>query len=558
MSDKSERLLFCMNDISDRAVEEAAETGQKRNRALHWKRWVALAAVLVLAVGGGSQLLPRMGGSTGGNGAGQPGADGATAFMSYAGPVFPLTLKEENSAVTAVRDITLDFDPWIKVWWSNEEEAASRDDLTEAERQEVLEQYHEWYPEGGRYLSSTDILVTDSYVLTNRSEEEQTVTLLYPFVSSLRELEENRPTLMADGRTLEAALRAGGYSGGFMGAVGGDLVTEESAGSLNLDQFNSWEEYKTLLSDGSYLERALGDYPDLTGVPAIVYEFTDPWGPERDESKGIPNPTIRADFNLDYDKTTVLSYGFDGLSQDVERGWMDRQFSIPQPGYSDYGRARYLIILGEDIRNLTTQGYNTGGWDTTTTVEAGVTVRRYETDLDSALRKVTDLQFRDWQRNGEHPGLNRVLDYETYHGLFCAYLTSCGALAENGAERYDDGMLESLDVGSVDRVCYLEARIAIPARGSVALSATMAKKGSYDYDCAHTENRNVYGYDLVTELGSNLVCTAQTATLKDRGQIEIQRQNFGFDLENGVRTVTLNPDMEHYYLEVKRLNEGGG
>lgn len=40
------------------------------------------------------------------------------------------------------------------------------------------------------------------------------------------------------------------------------------------------------------------------------------------------------------------------------------------------------------------------------------------------------------------------------------------------------------------------------------------------------------GYDMVTGLGSNLIFTRQTASLEDRGQIEIVRQNFGFDIEN--------------------------
>ena len=48
---------------------------------------------------------------------------------------------------------------------------------------------------------------------------------------------------------------------------------------------------------------------------------------------------------------------------------------------------------------------------------------------------------------------------------------------------------------------------------------------------------------------------SQTATLEDRGLITIVRQNFGFDLEKGVNTVTLDPAEEHYYLEVKRLTE---
>ena len=59
----------------------------------------------------------------------------------------------------------------------------------------------------------------------------------------------------------------------------------------------------------------------------------------------------------------------------------------------------------------------------------------------------------------------------------------------------------------------------------------------------------------MTELGSNLACTAQTATLADRGFIDIVRQNFGFDLENGVNTVMLDQAQEHYYLEVRRAAE---
>ena len=34
-----------------------------------------------------------------------------TTFMSYAGPVFPLTLAEETSALTAERETTWDFAP---------------------------------------------------------------------------------------------------------------------------------------------------------------------------------------------------------------------------------------------------------------------------------------------------------------------------------------------------------------------------------------------------------------------------------------------------------------
>ena len=127
---------------------------------------------------------------------------------------------------------------------------------------------------------------------------------------------------------------------------------------------------------------------------------------------------------------------------------------------------------------------------------------------------------------------------------------SDGLLSDEPMQMYASGFLSDLDFASVDRVFYLEAEIIIPAGESVALTVEMVKAGSCDHYCTHTENQGVYGYDMVTELGSNLTCTRQSAGLEDRGQIEIVRENFGFDLKNGVKTVELDPAAEHYYLEV--------
>jgi hypothetical protein len=503
MSEQSQRLLGYLGDVDSQFILEAGEE-KKADKGKHWKRWAALAAVLAVIVGVGSRSFFRMGGSNSTSG-GESGCDGATTFMFYSGPVFPLTLQEENETITAQRDITLDFAPWV---------------------------------------GSAQIQVTDGYTLTNQSGESQTVTALYPFVGALYNLAQWRPTLTLNGQELETKLYAGSYSGGFQGADG------DEGGSLNLDELTSWEQYQTLLSDGTYLTRALGESADLTGIPVIVYEFTDPWGPEVDNDAGLPNPTIRADYTMDYDKTTVLSYGFDGMERDEENHFQSQQFSILNSGDKDYGVPYYLIVLGDDIQNLTTQGYNTGGYDTTTTIEAGVTVTRYESDLDTELRRVAKLMYQDFSE--DEP--SQRVDFDLYYGALCDYLTTVGLLAEDGAERYDTGWLWDLDFAHVNRVFYLEAELTIPAGESVTLSAQFQKNASYDFVCEATENRGVYGYDLVTALGSNLTCTQQTATLLDRGQIEIVRQNFGFDLENGITTVTLDMAQEHYYLEVRRLS----
>ena len=524
MSERSIRLLEALSEIDEQKIDEAAP--EERASRFRWRKWGAIAAVLALVVGAGSYLLPRIGGSAsnrspGSAGAGGAGVNEASTFMSYAGPVFPLTLREEDDGVSAEREITLDFTRWM---------IPGEDGYS------------------GRHAA--EIVVTDAYTLSNASGEEKTVSVLYPFSAALYRLAKRMPTLTADGVALDTMLHAGGYSGGFQGVDGG-------AGEhlLNLDQVNSWEGYKALLSDGRYQAAALGGYPDLSGVPVTVYRFYDYYGPEPDEMAGRPNPSIRAAFELDYDRTTVLSYGFHAASYDRENGTMIQGFSIPEPFNPWHGDPYYLIVIGDDVRNLTTGAYVTGGTDEDTKrlEGAGVSVERYVSDLETALRAAAELLYgrNERIRFGELTFQEIGADFELYFGLLKEFVSSYGVLSREPVARYGTGWLEELDVINVDRVFYLEAEVIIPAGGSVRLAAEMVKDGSYDFYCAHTENRGVYGYDMVTELGSNLNCTEQTAVLKEQGQLEIVRQNFGFDLDGGVDRVTLDPRQEHYYLEVR-------
>ena len=135
------------------------------------------------------------------------------------------------------------------------------------------------------------------------------------------------------------------------------------------------------------------------------------------------------------------------------------------------------------------------------------------------------------------------------------YLMTYGALAEEPIERYGSGWLESLESGTVDRVIYGKLSTTIPAQRSVTVTAEFVKPASFDFACTHSDNVGVSGYDAVTTLGSNLNFTSQSAVLEDRNQIEIIRQNFGFNLEQTVREVELDLETEHYYLEVRRLTE---
>ena len=537
---KSDELLDAIGEAKDEYVQDVRNPQAKKTPG--WAKWAsAIAACLVLALGF-RYASSHMGGAAPSEGGGA-GHENGSVFMSYAGPVFPLTLLEENGKISAERNITLDFAPWVPVWITNEQEAASLVNVSEAERQDALEMYNEWYPEGGYYQTSSDIIVTDAYTLTNTDAENQTIRVLYPFASTLSELDENRPVLTAGDKKLDTDLHIGTYAGGFQGGWENWEETHENPGSLNLLGFDSWEDYQTLLSDGSYLQKALGGFTDLSHIPVTVYQLTDAWGPEENDDAGIPNPSIRVLFEMDYDKTKVISYNFNGGLHDQDKGVMGRSFSIREEWERGYGTPYYLIVIGDDIKNLSWQGYVTGGWDTKETIEAGVTVTRTESNLEEALREAAEYNYREMYEP--------QYDFELYYGLLKEHLVAYGVLSESTLERYDSGMVEELDVVGVGRVCWLEAELTIPAGESVTINATFEKEASFDYSCAGTENKGVSGYDMVTTLDSNLSFTKQTAQLEDRGQIEIVRQNFGFDLANGINQVTLDLSVPHYYLEVK-------
>lgn len=514
MSKKSERLFEAIGDISDKVIDEAAE-----KKVIHWKMWAALAALIALVAGAVRIVpIPNLGG-----GAGGAGSSGMSAFMSYAGPVMPLTLREENGNITAERNITLDFMPWDPDWRAAAAEADER------------------------FVYSESIMVTDAYTLSNTSNQEQTVSVLYPFSTDLYRLSARRPVLTVDGTETEAVLHAGSYSGRFFGAWGSH---REGLPEVNLAQAKSWEAYQTVLADGSYQAAALEDYPDFSHVPVVLYEFLDPWGQLEDRDS---NRTIRAGFTVKIGESTVLTTGFHGGTWDQETGEMTQSFTIPRENERTVQSFR-LVVLGEDLLDMTVNAYDTGGPSGGSIVEnAGVTVRRTERDLESVLREIAEEDY-GWRWNDRDPrGVQ--LDFELFFGLLKDELAAYyQILDDDPGLRYADVLISESDLNfcNVNRVFYLETQLTIPAGGNVALCAEMLKDPSFDYTCANTGNRDIYGYDLLTRLGSNLICTRQSATLEDRGLVEIVRDNFGFDLNKGLNKVELSPDEEHYYLEAKQ------
>lgn len=519
----SDRIYDALTNIRDEYITEAREHKLKKTR-VNIMRFSAIAASIIIVLGIGSYILmngnlpPAPGGTAGGAGH----SDNSTVFMSYAGPVFPLSIPGNVDGIAASRDITFDFSTFGKT-----KETAN-----------------------GLMLHQSDINITDSYTLTNTSADDQTVQILYPFAGSFSELQKLLPVIFVNDATLKTKLLAGKYSGGFTG-VGDDNTTH------NLAQLDSWEKYTELLSGGEYMDKALGSTPELNQT-VTVYEFQNM---QADHDAAI-NPTLAATFTLDYNRTTVLTYGFHGASFDSENGFMLQCFSVPREGDSRYGQHFYLIIVGDDINDFNTQGYKNGGCNDGEEMDGvSADITRYEAKLGDMLELLLDEYMTQYHRGraGEAGYTDDFLDKAMLYRAAAEMLCDYGVLNEKGVDRYDRGWLDDIFSESLvmDRVFYLTAEITIPAGESIGIRVDMVKPGSFDFYGSGSDNMGVYGYDMLTKLGSNLTFGNVTAELAGADQVEIVRQNFGFDPANNVLEVTLDAETLHYYIEVRgAVNEG--
>ena len=527
---KREHLFRILGLVDEDLIEEAdtasSPAAVQRRRLGH----IAAAAACVTLVCGATLSWFITGGFRGFGAAQAPGESGGgsgiahdaeplsvegTTFMSYAGPVFPLATLESHEGLTASRRVTWDFAP------------GSHEDGTP----------RQWGAE-----------VEDAYVLTNSTTGDIVATASYPYAGDLSGLSQ-APSLTVDNEPLSATVSAGAYAGSFTDA------NMPAGSSWNLSRPDSWTDYRTLLADGTYRTAAYGEAPALD-LPAVVYEFTDFQAPHTEHDAA----SQAIEFTIDPAATTVLTYGFNGGSWDEETGWQQRSFFVPN-GVRRDPEPKLLVVLGEDIGDYTLQGYEDGGCDPGEELDTvSCTVIRTETTLSTALDQLCRayLEDRTFVLAQDQQESLRQMEFSLFRNAAAELLTQHGPLAgENAADRYSDGRLDELimECLTVDRVLYLTFEITIPAGSSVSLQANLCKAPSFDYGCSDSETRDLQGYDLVTQLGSDLTFTGQTAALTNTETIEIVNQNMGFDLKNGVDTVELSPDAEHYYLEIRPVRD---
>ncbi|KIR01402.1 hypothetical protein P261_00216 [Lachnospiraceae bacterium TWA4] len=494
---RGNEFLDKMDLVDPSFIESASQLKQKRKQPL-WIKWGSIAACICLIIIGGVKLFNLFSSHYNGgfSQCGQAGHDEGSTFMSYNGPTLPLTILEKETNLTAKRHICFDF---------------------------------------GQNTSS-ECSISDTYTLTNETTKDLTLTGIYPYIGSFET--PNHPTIKVDGNAIQTTFYSGGYSGGFEGDGSDDPM------DLNLKNPESWEDYRTILSNDHYRTNAFSPYPSLS-QKATVYEFSNI---TMDENSAIA-PTLGIQFHQDTQKTSIITYGFNGYETGLHDQQVRYSFFIPPESESDYQQPRYLIIFGEDIGNYTIQGYTDGGCDK---LLPGVSadVKRYTCTLDEVLKPIATKEYSQSSTNNY---INPTIDFSVYYGEFCRFFSLYSNIGSDKKERYEGGMLEDffMDLFNQKRIFYRSFSLEIPANSSKTIAIKYLKYGSYNFYCKHPENAGIDGYDMLTRLGSTLNFTTQTASIKPIKNMEIVRQNFGFDLAKNITTVPLDLNKERYWLEVK-------
>ena len=136
--------------------------------------------VLILAIG--SVYFLRSGWPSGKDSIEGRAAEGP-GYMYYAGPVFPLSLEEADDDISSERDIHFDFSSFS---------GPAETYFSVKINMPVSE------------VCSPECLVSDSYILSNQTGMDKTLTLLYPFAASLNSSPDVKPVITVDGTPVES------------------------------------------------------------------------------------------------------------------------------------------------------------------------------------------------------------------------------------------------------------------------------------------------------------------------------------------------------------------
>ncbi len=418
------------------------------------------------------------------------------------GPLMPMTFTEANGSITADRDITYDF--------------------TDS-------------PANGI------VTISDEYVITNTSGEAQTLTYLYPYVGYRYEILENKPVVKVDGTDTMPAIHNGIYK---------DIISYGEASSYL--QLSSTDDYGIMLKDG-----VAGTVPkveeSILNDKVTVYEFGFPFEVVAEYpsklcamfrvAKENMNSVYCVNMSLLYEDETYVYYGY---LYEQEDNFKETSLLYHKP---------MLIFMDnapEDI--VAFNGYlNEENMEYVPSDEINVETNVFECSIKELIMELANTKLEGTQYTSD----------EEYKELFLEKLMII--ISDSIIYRRSDVDLgtEYFMIGANCDLAWfvedawrpygfylLKDTITVGAGESVTIGFKYDRIGKY-WEEPEEMYKGIFGYDNIPNLGTNITFTGQSAAIADNGDVVIVEQNYGFDLDNNIRQVELNIDVESYYMYIQ-------
>ena len=413
---------------------------------------------------------------------------GTGAYNSYSGPVLPLTAVSGGENLETVRHVDFDFSP-----------------------------YEGYVPS---VISEGEVIVTDTYRLTNPTGEDVTARLVYPYEGRFQDERKYTPVLTVNGKAADAELYAS--------------VDAEN----QIFGAKDFQEYKERMGQRDYFAEAMAHGPELE-FPVKVYHFTDiTYQGDQD----YPYIFLTIDFAIP-EGAQVWALHFDVLQSDK-----DGTYSIWMKDDLDEKDMAYLFVLNGDVENLTFSG-NLGHNETQTSTLTDVTCEydTYETTFDQLIWEFAQV-YDYWKFTDDSPEPGLITPELLYRDAVKRMGAHVGQ-EYNGITGAAVSLVSEFFYQSItsQRLLYWVFDVTIPAGETVEVEAKYHQEASTDIGGPKKRRE---GYDMATQLGSRLHFTDLSASITNPEFIEILRQNFGFNLKKNITRVELSLEEERYYLEV--------
>lgn len=414
-----------------------------------------------------------------------PFGAGSGEFNGYRGPVLPMTSLNGAEGVDVQRNVDFDFSPYQN-------------------------------PKDYSNLGKGAAGITDTYVLTNTTGENQTIELVYGFQGQFIDHPEEFPTMTVDGMEIQPTLYP-------------SVDTEELVWNAN-----NFERYSLVLNENDFLEIAIEKSEELD-IPVTAYHFTE-LSYDGDEVAGFPMLTLR--FTLDENTTIGTMFADEFGTEEDERQRI--MFRVDRD-------EAWVFTIGGTLVDPEFGGNKDYNISETSAIDGvNFKLETYETTLTDAIQQFAqDYDF--WSIEGQDT-------YPNAGGLTPELLVD-GAVKRIHAMGYLEPseqvrMIDSLfyEVITEPRMMYLIFPVELEASQSVTVEASYIQEPSLDISGPKHYRE---GYELATKLGSDLHFTELSSSLSNTDPIELGEQNFGFDLERDITEVILDLQIERYYLEVK-------